>query len=161
MSARSFCLWLALGGFSCRERGLQSAPKESSPSALPDIPGFVAGNEESGPMYSRRAYARAADRTTVTLARFPMSQAQYEEWLRMSRADFPQAELSMSPAEGNGFYQCAAYDASRCNLLVQLRCGLHLEIRGSGFAGRGDLDAILAGLDLPRLARSCGTGERP
>jgi hypothetical protein len=162
MSAWSSSLGLAiLGVLGCREHGPEPARTATSASVLPDIPGFAAKSEESGPTYSRRAYTRGSESTTVTLARFPLSEAQYEEWLRMSRADFPQAVLDLSPADGNGFYQCATDDASRCNLLVQLRCGLHLEIRGAGVARRADADAILAGLALPRLAGSCGSGGGP
>jgi hypothetical protein len=134
---------------------------KSRPNLLPDIPGFAGGARETGPAYSRRTYTRGSDSTTVTFGRFPMTGPQYEEWLRMSRADFPQADLAVSAAQGNGFCQCSAEDPSRCNLLVQLRCGLHIEIRGAGVARRADADALLRGLDLPRLARSCGQGTEP
>jgi hypothetical protein len=144
----------------CRDGSPRPVSAERPSTVLPDIPGFAAGAEETGPAYSRRTYARGSDSTTVTLARFPMSAQAYEDWLRMSRADFPQAALTLESAEGNGFYQCSAEDSARCNLLAQLRCGLHVEIRGPGVALRADADAIARGLDLRRLARSCAVGLR-
>jgi hypothetical protein len=78
----------------------------------------------------------------------------YEDWLRMRTTDFLQADLAVGPAEDSGFHQCAVHEPSRCNLLLQLRCGLHIGIRGQGIARREDADAILRGLG--RLA-SCQT----
>ena len=131
-----------------------NAPPASSSRELPNLPGFISAAEEVGPDYVRRNYTRGQESATVTLARFPMSTAQ--DWLRMSAADFPQATLAIAPAEGNGFYQCAQDDPSRCNLLVQLRCGLHLEIRGQGTTRRQDADEILRGLGLAKMVKACG-----
>jgi hypothetical protein len=163
MSVRNAYLGLAALSVLCCREGSPRPPvsTNSPPKVLPDIPGFTGGAEAAGPTYSRRTYTRGSDSTTVTFGRFPMTRQQYEEWLRMSRADFPQADLGVGAAQGNGFYQCSAEDPSRCNLLVQLRCGLHIEIRGAGVARRADADALLRGLDLPRLARSCGQGTEP
>ncbi len=162
MCMRAACLLFgALSLFSCRAAGPQPTARvatATSSHVLPDVPGFDGGPEEHGTRYWRRTYARAAETTTVTLARFSMSDEQYQGWLRMSKADFPQADLPVGPTDGNGFYQCAANDPSRCNLLVQLRCGLHLEIRGQGIARREDADAILRGLGLPALGENCWTG---
>ncbi len=159
MSARAACLLVsALSLPSCHSavpRPTARAAAASSSRVLPDIPGFDGGAEEQGPGYIRRSYVREAESTTVTLARLPMPAEQYEDWLRMSTTDFPQAEIPGGPAEGNGFYQCATGEPSRCNLLVQLRCGLHLEIRGQGIARRADADTILRGLGLPALAKTC------
>jgi hypothetical protein len=160
---RNACLGLAaLTVLCCREGGprplLARVSTEGSQGVLPNIPGFTGGAEETGPAFSRRTYTRGTDRTTVTRGRFPMTGPQYEEWLRMSQTGFTQAVLPVGPAEGNGFYQCSAEDPARCNLLVQLRCGLHFEIRGAGVARRADADAILRGLALPTLASSCGMG---
>jgi hypothetical protein len=88
-----------------------------------------------------------------------MTSAQYQEWLRAS-ADFPQADLGIEPSQGNGFYQCASEDPSRCNLLVQLRCGIHLELRGPTVARRRDADALAQGLSMPSLVRACD-GQEP
>jgi hypothetical protein len=137
----------------CRDK----PPKASSPPppprgaiALPALDGFAAGPEERGAGYVRRTYAREGDQVTVTLAQFAMSAPQYDQWLRMS-ADYPQAELGLAAGEGNGFFECAAGDPSRCNLLLQLRRGVHVEIRGQGVARRRDAEAIARGLDLPGL----------
>jgi hypothetical protein len=147
---------LILAAAACRpSRPAVGASADGSGNALPAIAGFVAGPETSGASYQRRSYARDGETTTVTLARFPMSAEQYQGWLRMSTADFPQARLDLDGSEGNGFYQCAEGDPSRCNLLVQLRCGLHLEIRGQGTARRRDSDDVLRALDLPTLAKRC------
>jgi len=57
------------------------------------------------------------------------------------------------PAEaGNGFYQCAPDRADRCDLLIQLRSGVHLELRGNRDATRANVDAIARGLSLARMA---------
>ena len=157
MSLRAALLFAgAFGVLSCRAAATtaRAMPSSSSP-VLPDIPGFASGPEERSGGYFRRSYARQAETTAVTLAHFPMSAEQYQDWLRMSTADFPQADLALGSNDGNGFYQCAADDPSRCNLLLQLRCGLHIEIRGQGIARRADADAILRGLALPALAASC------
>ncbi len=150
MSIRTACLFLcALSALACRAASpSQAARVEAATSShvLPDIPGFSGGPEERGAGFFRRSYARKAEATTVTLARFPMSAEQYQGWLRMSTAGFPQADLATGSNDGNGFYQCAADDSSRCNLLLQLRCGLHVEIRGQGIARRADADDILRGL---------------
>ena len=127
---------------------------------LPDIPGFSGGPQEAGPGFLRRSYTHASETITVTLARFPMTAAQYQEWLRASTGSFPQADLGIEPSQGNGFYQCAPEDPSRCNLLVQLRCGIHLELRGPTVARRRDADAISQGLALPSLVRACD-GQEP
>src|ERR1035437_1773922 len=163
MSLRVACLFVETWAvLSCRDPSQgppASAPAKSRPHALPEIPDFAGGTEEHGPTYTRRTYARGPESITVTLARFPMSAPQYEGWLRMSTADFPQAALEVRPDEGNGFYQCAPEDASRCDLLVQLRCGIHLEIRGQGIALRQDADAILRGLDLDRKSTSLNSSH--
>jgi hypothetical protein len=162
MSMRTACpITFALTMLSCHAAN-PHAPPEPPPRVLPDVPGFTGGPEERGPAYVRRTYAHGPENTTVTLARFPMSDRQYEDWLRMSTADYPQAPLEVGPGEGNGFYQCAPDDPSRCNLLVQLRCGVHLEIRGQGVARRADADAVLRGLglgslELARLESSTGS----
>jgi hypothetical protein len=141
---------------SCRHEAARTdAPAAAR--ALPDIAGFVAGEEAKSGSFVRRSYARDGERTTVTLARFSMGAAGYDEWVRMSTTDFPQASLDIGSARGNGFYQCAADDASRCNLLIQLRCGIHIEIRGESLAKRADADAIARGLDLRRMDDACPT----
>jgi hypothetical protein len=168
MSMRNAYLGLTALTVLCCRAGAQPPPATPSTEipqgVLPDIPGFMGGAEETAPAFSRRTYTRGTERTTVTRGRLPMTGLQYEEWLRMSRTGFAQAVLPVGPAEGNGFYQCSAEDPARCNLLVQLRCGLHFEIRGAGGTGvarRVDADAILHALALPTLASSCGMGFSP
>jgi hypothetical protein len=124
---------------------------------LPDaIPGFVAGAREPGDGYLRRTYTSGVTRITVTLARHPMEGAAYEGWVAMSSAGFPQADLGLAAGAGNGFYQCGGKPET-CDLLIQLRSGVHVEIRGGGTSTRGDVDAIRAALPLAALAR--GPGE--
>ena len=120
---------------------------------LPDaIPGFVAGAGEPGEGYVRRTYAAGATRITVTLARHPMDDAAWDGWVRMSTAGFPQADLGLPADAANGFYQCDDHAPDRCDLLIQLRSGVHLEIRGGGTSTRRDAEAIGRGLPLAGLA---------
>jgi|GEM_PF-1997702 len=142
-------------------RAGRDAQASSGPHTLPEIAGFLGSAEQAGPNFVRRTYTHAGESIAVTLARLAMTAEQYQDWLRMSRAGFPQAALAVGPDDGNGFYQCEADDPSRCDLLAQLRCGLHIEIRGQGVARRQDADAILAGLALPKLARACLEGGNP
>ena len=120
---------------------------------LPDaIPGFVAGAREPGDGWVRRAYTAGGTRITVTLARHGMDDAAWEGWVRMSAAGFPQAALELPGGAANGFYQCDDRAPDRCDLLIQLRSGVHLEIRGGGTSTRRDVDAIRRGLPLAALA---------
>jgi hypothetical protein len=136
---------------------LTSCRRLSPPAAavfdLPDaIPGFVAGAREPGDGYVRRTYAAGATRITVTLARHTMDDAAWDGWVRMSTAGFPQADLGLPADLGNGFYQCDERAPDRCDLLIQLRAGVHIEIRGGGTSTRRDADAIRRGLPLADLA---------
>ncbi len=120
---------------------------------LPDtIPGFVAGVREPGAGYQRRTYTAGTTRITVTLARYPMDRAAYEGWVATSTAGFPQADLGLPADAGNGFYQCEVAAPDRCDLLIQLRAGVHIEVRGGGTSRRREVDAIRSGLPLPALA---------
>jgi hypothetical protein len=101
---------------------------------------------------TRRAYTRGRTRIEVTLARSAMDAAAYDRWVEASTAGFPQAMLGLPGDEANGFYQCTTGQRSSCDLLVQLRAGFHLEIRGAGTSSRDDLDVIARGLDLRALA---------
>jgi hypothetical protein len=121
---------------------------------LPDaIPGFVAGAREPGDGYLRRTYTAGATRITVTLARHAMDRAAYDGWVSMSTAGFPQADLGLPADAANGFYQCDTAAPPHCDLLIQLRSGVHVEIRGAGSSTRNDVDAIRAALPLAALAR--------
>lgn len=116
------------------------------------IPGFVAGARERGDRFVRRTYTSGATRITVTLARHTMDDRAYDGWVAMSTAGFPQADLGLPTAVGNGFYQCSGGAPETCDLLIQLRAGVHVEIRGGGTSTRAQVDAIRRGLPLAALA---------
>ena len=95
---------------------------------------------------------RGPARIEVTQARLAMSADDYAGWVRTSRASFPQASLGVRDDEANGFCQCSDGTPPRCDLLIQLRAGLHYEIRGGGTSSRADVDALasrLPGLSAP------------
>ena len=121
------------------------------------IPGFSAGAREPGDGWLRRTYSAGATRITVTLARHAMDDAAWDGWVKMSAAGFPQADLELPAAAANGFYQCDDRAPDRCDLLIQLRSGVHVEIRGGGTSTRRDANAIRRGLALSGLA----TGSNP
>jgi hypothetical protein len=128
---------------------------------LPDaIAGFAAGPLEHAPTHLRRTYVRGAARIDVTLARYPMDAEAYQSWVKMSAEGFPQAALGLPDGDGNGFYQCSAGPPERCDLLIQLRAGVHIEIRGGGTATRADLDTIRQGLPLRRARAPATTVQR-
>ncbi len=120
--------------------------------ALPDVDGFVADASSSGAGFVRRTYRRGRARIEVTLARMPMSPEDYASWVKTSTASFPQAALDLPAADANGFYQCTDGPPPSCDLLIQLRAGVHLEIRGNGTSSRDDVDALARGLSLATLA---------
>ena len=129
-----------------------AAPAATAPLALPDVHGFVSGASSRADGYLRRTYTRGRARIEVTLARMPMSPDDYASWVKTSIASFPQAALDLPAADANGFYQCSDGPPPSCDLLVQLRAGVHLEIRGGGTTSRGDVDALARGLSLATLA---------
>ncbi len=122
-------------------------------SELPaSIPSFTAGPLTVADTYSRRTYSRGAASVTVTLAHLPMDAAGYARWVRQSEDGYPQAALDVPEGTGNGFYECQDDAGTRCNLLVQLRSGIHLEIRAEGAATRADVDAVAKGLPMRSYA---------
>ncbi len=124
-------------------------PTDAGSLELPaSIPGFTASPLTVADTYSRRTYSRGPASVTVTLARFPMDAAGYARWGRQSEEGYPQAKLDVPDGAGNGFYECQDDAETRCNLLVQLRSGIHLEIRAEGTATRADVDAIAVGLPM-------------
>ena len=140
----------------CR-RALPGAPIAFD---LPDpIAGFVAGAREQGDGWVRRTYTAGATRISVTLARHATDDAAWESWVRMSTAGFPQADLGLPAGAANGFYQCEDRAPDRCDLLIQLRSGVHVEIRGGGTSTRRDVDAIRRGLPLAALAQAPRGGD--
>ena len=120
--------------------------------ALPDVDGFVSGVSSPSLGYVRRTYTRGRARVEVTLARLPMSPEDYASWVKMSTASFPQAALDLPAADANGFYQCTGGSPPSCDLLIQLRAGVHLELRGGGTSSRDDVAALARGLPLATLA---------
>ena len=132
-----------------RAAGDRAAP---APLALPDVNGFVSDASSSGAGFVRRAYRRGTARIEVTLARMPMSADDYASWVRTSTASFPQAALDLPAGEANGFYQCSDGPPPSCDLLIQLRAGVHIEVRGGGTSSRDDVDALARGLSLATLA---------
>jgi hypothetical protein len=138
----------ALVLFACCRR-----PETDGGAPLPArIGGFEGGPLERDVVATRRAYPRGGTRIEVTLAPFEMSAAQYRDWVRTSTEAFPQAVLDVPAGDGNGFYQCTETNPPRCDLLIQLRAGLHLEIRGGGTSSREDIDEVARGLSLRALA---------
>jgi hypothetical protein len=145
------CLALA----SCRRTPVSTAPADPPPApplpGLPDtIPGFTASAQDTDGGAVRRRYFRAGIDVMVTLARLPMTPEQYAEWVKTSVQSFPQATLDVAPSRGNGFYQCD--QKGHCDLLIQLRSGVHLELRGGGTSTREDVNAIARELPLRALA---------
>lgn len=123
---------------------------------LPDVAGFVAGELIHDAAAVRRTYRRGEARVSVTLARLPMNAEAYQRWVDTSVQAFPQADLDLPPGEGNGFYQCSDTPPS-CDLLIQLRVGIHLELRSAGTASRKDVDDLVAKLPLRRLVGAVAT----
>jgi hypothetical protein len=142
-SALAVALALAAG---C-SRPRPAAPVPLAGLALPDVPGFTAAAPEPGAGFVRRTYVRGSARAQVTLARTPLSAEDYQRWQSAS-AGFPQADLGVPAADANGFYQCNESAKPSCDLLIQLRSGFHLELRGGGTTSRTDVDALAHGLPL-------------
>jgi hypothetical protein len=115
--------------------------------SLPEVAGFAAAAPEPGDGFVRRPYVRGPARVQVTLARTPMSADDYQRW-QLASAGFSQADLGLPAADANGFYQCEQGPEPRCDLLIQLRSGFHLELRGGGTTSRADVDALARGLPL-------------
>jgi len=146
---RRSLLALAVAVAACsRRRAPASAPPPASPGlALPDAAGFSAEPPVPGEGFVRRTYVRGRARVQVTLARMPMTADDYQRWLTGSLA-FPQADLGVPTSDANGFYQCADGPPPSCDLLIQLRAGYHLELRGGGSSSRADVDALARALPL-------------
>jgi hypothetical protein len=125
-------------------------PLAALPLTLPDVAGFHGATPEADGGAVRRRYTRGKVDITVTAARLPMSPEQYDGWVKTSVGGFPQATLDVPAERGNGFYQCDGHN--RCDLLIQLRSGVHLELRGGGTSTREDVNAIARELPLRAMA---------
>jgi hypothetical protein len=121
---------------------------------LPDAPApFAASALVRGDGWLRRSYTKGEARIDVTVAARAMAPDAYEEWVRQSR-DYPAAALEVAPDAGSGFYSCGeANRREACDLHIQLRSGLHVEVMGNG-ASRADLDELLGRIPLGRFAAS-------
>jgi hypothetical protein len=153
---------LAASASGCnRPKRSVAAPPESPKVELPDdIPGFSAGPPSTPGGAVRRTYFRGNARVSVTLAQFEMTAAQYERWVQTSTQGFQLASLDVSPGTGSGFYQCTEGEKS-CDLLIQLRSGVHIEIRGGGTSSRDDVDDVARGLPLRALATGFAAPDAP
>ena len=127
-------------------------PRPASGLVLPEVAGFEATAPVDGSSYVRRQYRRGRARIEVTLARMAMSPDAWAEWVATSTVSFPQAALDLPPGDANGFYQCGVGPSPSCDLLIQLRAGFHLELRGGGTSSRDDVDALARALPLRALA---------
>jgi hypothetical protein len=146
-------LLLAAAASACnRPRPSAGAVTPAAAAPLPEVAGFTASALTSEGTALRRTYSRDTARITVTLARLPMSADGYAAWVRTSTASFPQAPLDLPAGSGNGFYQCDPGPAVWCDLLIQLRSGVHLELRGLRTSQRRDVDDLARGLPLRALA---------
>jgi hypothetical protein len=144
---------IGLAGLACR-RSPEAPPAVTTPAplALPDaLDGFAAAPLVRGAGFVRRTYARGTTLVDVTLARAPLGPGGFDGWVTMSQS-FPQAALDAPATDANGFYQCAEHPSPSCDLLITLRSGVHVEIRGGGTSSRADVDAIARALPLRALA---------
>jgi hypothetical protein len=152
------------GGVASRTRSTGGDAALETDAALPPtlaiaeppeaIAGFTAGALVEDASFKRRTYARTSGASvTATIARLRLGDDAYARWVEQSRS-YPQATLDVSSDEGNGFYDCAADgEAGGCALLIQLRSGVHIEVRGDAKATRADVDAVAVGLAIRRLGR--------
>lgn len=127
-------------------------PAVHDPELLPEVKGFTASPVEKQPEFVRRVYTRGPARLSVTLAHDGGTPESFSQWVKMSQG-YPPAALPGAGENGSGFYDCKGEGAAeRCDLHAQLRTGYHLEIFTGGTATRADLDALVRGLPLARLA---------
>jgi hypothetical protein len=154
---------LVLFVLGCRRASHAPAPPLPPPPApalvLPEaLAGFAAVTASvTGPGWVRRSYRRGEVQVDVTLARTNLGPGSFDAWLATSRS-FPQAALDAPGTDANGFYQCNQLPAPvelpppSCDLLIQLRSGVHVELRGNGTSSRADVDALAGALPLRALA---------
>jgi hypothetical protein len=130
---------------------------------LPDrVPPLVAlGGTIEKDGFLRRVYGRQNGEAiiNVTLARLPSDADGYRRWVNDS-ATYPQATLPIPSEEGNGFFTCAAAGEA-CDLHVQLRAGVHVEITGQGRASRPEIEGIAHYLPWGEIGRKLGSGSSP
>jgi hypothetical protein len=141
------------------DAALPDAELAPRPLTLPDaLAGFKGEPSARGPTWMRRRYVRANRHVDATLAMAMQPPGGFEAWLTMSRAGYPQAALP-APGDVNGFYQCTDGPPPSCDLLIQMRSGVHLELRGGGTSSREDVEAMA--LALPLAAWGAGRIDDP
>ena len=131
-----------------------AAPAAPAPLAafLPDTLGaFTAGPLVSGDGFVRRSYSRAAASIDVTIGTYPMTAAQWSDWIAAS-APYAPVAVDVPAGGAAGFWDCTAGAREPCDLHIQLRAGYHVEIGGNAAATRADLGAVLGALPLAALA---------
>jgi hypothetical protein len=112
---------------------------------LPPLDSYRSGPLVMGDGWIRRSYSRAAP-VEVTIARRPVTPEEYEDWERQSQG-YPAAAVGIRGA--SGFFTCAGDGgAAPCDLHVQTRDGLHVEVMGGGRATRADLEQLFGRLPL-------------
>lgn len=109
--------------------------------------------------FFRRAYGRPNGEATleVTLAAMPSDADGYRRWVKGS-ADYAQVVLPFAPEDANGFFTCAPQGGA-CDLHIQLRAGVHVEIMGQGRAARAELEAFIPFLPWVEIKRRLGAGR--
>ena len=113
---------------------------------LPPIDSYASGPLVVGDGWTRRSYTRGGVSVEVTIARRPVTGEEYQDWERQSRG-YPAAAVGIPAA--SGFFTCAGDgEAAPCDLHIQTRAGLHIEVMGGGRAPRADLELLFARLPL-------------
>jgi hypothetical protein len=113
---------------------------------LPPIDAYASGPLVMGDGWIRRSYARGAVPVEVTIARRPVTPEEYADWERQSQG-YPPAAAGIPGA--SGFFSCAGDGgAAACDLHIQTRVGLHIEVMGGGRATRADLEELFGRLPL-------------
>jgi hypothetical protein len=152
-------LWACASHGEPRPRPADAGPVPIARAFPARIGAWRGGAIETGDGFFRRDYVRGAVHVNVTLALRAMDAEQYGFWTEQAAA-YPPVDLP--PEEGIGFYSCDAEDpASACDLHVQLRRGIHVEVMGGGKATRADLTEVLRGLPLTRMTTQARSGGSP
>jgi hypothetical protein len=127
------------------------------PDQAPPLIALGDATEKDG--FLRRSYGRSNGEVLVdvTLASLPSDADGYRRWVKGS-LDYPQVVLPIPPEEGNGFFTCVAQGGA-CDLHIQLRAGVHVEIMGQGRATRAELEAFIPYLPWAEIGRRLA-GER-
>jgi hypothetical protein len=136
--------------------GASLTAKSEYDKILPDAaPPFAAAAPiDFGQGYIRRTYVSGTERVEITIARFGKDPGAFERWVAGS-ASYPQAQLSLPAAQGNGFFSCASPLAdAACDLHIQLRSGFHVEVMGNGRVPRRNLIEFISYIQLGDLPAS-------